>query len=106
MTERMPGNETARLLVIEDEPGQRSGLVRRLEAEGYEVHVSKNGREGLETIRTVAPELVLCDGAVSDLDGPEFCRTVKADPELPASWLNLDQTRFLVTRDAVDMNRL
>jgi 6-phosphogluconolactonase len=29
-------------------------------------------------------------------------RVLKGDSELPASWLNLDHTRFLVTRDAVD----
>lgn len=29
-------------------------------------------------------------------------RVLKAEPELPASWMNLDQTRFLVTRDTVD----
>jgi 6-phosphogluconolactonase len=33
-------------------------------------------------------------------------RVLKRDPELPASWLNVEQTRFLVTRDAVDTARL
>jgi len=33
-------------------------------------------------------------------------RVLKQDSELPASWLNLDHTRFLVTRDAVDTARL
>jgi len=33
-------------------------------------------------------------------------RVLKGDPELPASWMNLDHTRFLVTRDAVDTSRL
>jgi 6-phosphogluconolactonase len=33
-------------------------------------------------------------------------RVLKADAELPASWMNLDQTRFFVTRDAVDMTLL
>ncbi len=35
-----------------------------------------------------------------------LARVLKKDPELPASWLNLDHTRFLVTRDAVDTARL
>ena len=33
-------------------------------------------------------------------------RVLNGDPALPASWVNLGHTRFLVTRDAVDMNRL
>ena len=33
-------------------------------------------------------------------------RVLKGDGELPASWMNLDYTRFLVTRDAVDTERI
>jgi 6-phosphogluconolactonase len=33
-------------------------------------------------------------------------RVLKSDPGLPASWMNLGQTRFLVTRDAVDTARV
>jgi 6-phosphogluconolactonase len=33
-------------------------------------------------------------------------RVLKGDSELPASWMNLDHSRFLVTRDAVDTARL
>ena len=33
-------------------------------------------------------------------------RVLKGDSELPASWMNLDQTRFLVARDAVDTERI
>ncbi|MBN2553739.1 MAG: 6-phosphogluconolactonase [Spirochaetales bacterium] len=33
-------------------------------------------------------------------------RVLKGDAQLPASWMNLDQTRFLVTRDAVDTSRV
>jgi 6-phosphogluconolactonase len=35
-----------------------------------------------------------------------LARVLKKDLELPASWLNLDHTRFLVTRDAIDTARL
>jgi 6-phosphogluconolactonase len=33
-------------------------------------------------------------------------RVLKEDSQLPASWINLDHTRFLVTRDAVDTARI
>ena len=33
-------------------------------------------------------------------------RVLNGDPELPASWMNLGHTRFLVTRDAIDTERL
>jgi 6-phosphogluconolactonase len=33
-------------------------------------------------------------------------RVLDADPQLPASWMNLEHTRFLVTRDAVDTDRI
>jgi 6-phosphogluconolactonase len=35
-----------------------------------------------------------------------LARVLKGDRELPASWMNLDHTRFLVTRDAVDAERV
>jgi 6-phosphogluconolactonase len=35
-----------------------------------------------------------------------LARVLKGDRELPASWLNVDQTRFLVTRDVVDTERV
>jgi DNA-binding response OmpR family regulator len=70
-----------RVLVVEDSDlGQ--GLQANLEMEGYEVELARNGREGLELARTRAPDLVVLDMMLPDLDGLHVLRTLRqeADP--------------------------
>ena len=69
------------LLVVDDDPG----IVRFLEglfSERYNVHFAYNGTAALEIARTEAPDLILSDVAMPEMDGYELCRLVKEDREL------------------------
>jgi CheY-like chemotaxis protein len=70
------------VVVIEDEPAVIELARLILERRGFEVVGAVTGREGLETVRRVKPDLILLDLMLPDMDGWEVYRKIKADPEL------------------------
>lgn len=71
-----------RIVCIEDEP-EMIDLVRLiLGRRGFELIGAVGGREGLETVRQVKPDLVLLDLMMPDMDGWEIYQHMKADEEL------------------------
>ncbi len=60
----------------------RRMIAAMLQDEGYEVALAVDGREGLARAREAAPELILSDYEMPELDGPGLCRELKADPAL------------------------
>ncbi len=71
-----------RLLLVEDSSTMRRMIAAWLQQEGYEVATAGDGREGLEKAREVAPELIVTDFEMPELDGPGLCRALKADEAL------------------------
>ena len=67
----MPGE---RLLLVDDELHLRSMLEAALRHSGFDVHAVESGREALEAIGPVEPDLVVLDVMLPDLDGFEVCR--------------------------------
>ncbi|MFB0952853.1 MAG: response regulator, partial [Rhodospirillales bacterium] len=49
------------ILIIEDDPSLVELLRYNLENEGFEVSVARDGEEGLESVATQAPDLVVLD---------------------------------------------
>ena len=49
------------VLVIEDEPAMRKGLVHNLEYEGFVVETCDDGHEALATVKRFMPDLLLLD---------------------------------------------
>ncbi|HEY8491735.1 MAG TPA: response regulator, partial [Dehalococcoidia bacterium] len=76
--ERRP-ERTARILVVDDDPGIRSLLQELLDWEGYRVETAGDGAEGLARIRAAPPDLVLLDLMMPGLDGWEVYRRLRAD---------------------------
>ncbi|MBK8128278.1 MAG: response regulator [bacterium] len=78
------GAQPQRILTIDDEPGVRRSLRAYLEDSGFDVIEAGNGREGIEKIRSAAPDLVLCDLRMPEVDGLDVVRFVGENlPELP-----------------------
>jgi PAS domain S-box-containing protein len=71
-----------RVVVIEDNPDAAQTLRDLLEIEGHEVAVAGNGAEGVEVVRRLHPDLVLCDLGLPEMDGYEVARRLRADPSL------------------------
>jgi DNA-binding response OmpR family regulator len=73
-----------RILVIEDEPRILGFLARGLEAEGFTVHASRNGRDGLKRARRDTYDLVLLDLLLPGLDGLSVLHELnRLRPEVP-----------------------
>jgi sigma-B regulation protein RsbU (phosphoserine phosphatase) len=66
-----------RILVVEDDPFFQRVLLKRLGAEGYQVQVASDGREGMKAIVTYEPDLVISDWMMPHVDGLELCQSVK-----------------------------
>ncbi|MDP9365074.1 MAG: response regulator transcription factor [Chloroflexota bacterium] len=72
------GGATARVLVVEDEPGI-AGFVRRgLLFEGFAVDVAVDGRAALAAVRDDPPDVVVLDIMLPGVDGFEVTRRVRA----------------------------
>jgi len=70
------------ILVVDDDRVNRMLLSRTLRAQGHDVATAVNGREAIERIRAVEPDVVLLDIVMPELDGYEVCRRIRATPEL------------------------
>ena len=60
---------TARVLVVDDSPTVRDLIAMNLTLEGFEVVTASNGREALEKVGEVAPDVVTLDVSMPDMDG-------------------------------------
>ncbi|TYO89672.1 PleD family two-component system response regulator [Oceanicella actignis] len=73
---------SGRILVVDDVATNRMLLAARLGADYYDVTTAANGRDALEICAREAPDLVLLDVVMPELDGFEVCRRIKSDPLL------------------------
>lgn len=70
------------LLVIDDDPVERTILERVLVGAGYRVMTAADGQAGLAAARSGRPDLVLLDVMMPRLNGYQTCRALKRDPTL------------------------
>ena len=78
-----------RILVVDDEPQIRRALRTSLQAHGYEVQTAGTGEEGVIGAAEAAPDLLLLDLGLPDLDGTEVIRRVRAFSEVPVIILSV-----------------
>ncbi|MFG0335943.1 MAG: ATP-binding protein, partial [Maioricimonas sp. JB049] len=77
------GESAARVLVVDDTPDVRH-MIGEILSDTYEIVYAADGIEGLDVLERTKPDLVLSDVMMPRMDGYEFCRTVKANPEYAA----------------------
>jgi CheY-like chemotaxis protein len=68
-----------RILLVEDNETNCDMLLRRLRRLGYEVSGADNGVSGLAAARSQAPDVILMDLSLPEMDGWEASRQLKAD---------------------------
>lgn len=76
----------ARILIVEDNEMSRDMLSRRLTRRGHEVIVARDGAEGVARALAEAPDVVLMDLSLPEVDGWEATRRLRredATRELP-----------------------
>src|SRR5947209_7129969 len=74
---------SARILVVDDDRKITALLRRTLSYEGYLVDLAGDGRAGLLNARENPPDLVILDVMMSEIDGFEVCRRLRAASEVP-----------------------
>ncbi len=67
----------ARLLVVEDEPNIRELLATSLRFAGFEVATAANGSEAIRQATELAPDLVVLDVMLPDVDGFTVTRKIR-----------------------------
>jgi two-component system, OmpR family, response regulator len=88
-------NGSPRILVVDDEPNISDLVATVLRYEGFEVRVADSGRKALTAARTFAPDLVVLDVMLPDLDGFEVHRRLTAEGATTP-------VLFLTARDATE----
>lgn len=73
-----------KILIVDDEVHIRTLLEQSLEEleEDYDVelHTAVNGKEGLDSVKSLHPGLVLLDVMMPMMSGYDVCRQIKANP--------------------------
>lgn len=82
-TERRNGMSGPRILIVDDEPQMLRVLRPALAASGYETLEAATGREALKAIAAHAPDAVLLDLGLPDMDGKEVLRRARAFSQVP-----------------------
>src|SRR6056300_893305 len=69
-----------RILIVDDVATNRIVLKVKLRSACYEVLQASSGHEALRMARHAAPDLILLDVMMPDLDGLSVCARLKRDP--------------------------
>ena len=72
-----------RVLVVEDDPAYARLLLLHLQAAAYEVQHVDRGQAALEALESFAPDLIVLDVVLPDMDGFEICRAVREVSSVP-----------------------
>jgi excisionase family DNA binding protein len=65
------------VLIVDDDPGLRKYVRASLELDGFEVHEAGSAQEGLAALDKGAPDLILLDVMMPQMDGWEMLRRVQ-----------------------------
>ena len=73
-----------RVLIVEDEENERSGLAELVSAWGYRTETAKDGAEGLEKVAGWSPGIVITDLKMPRMGGLELLERIAAQPQAVA----------------------
>lgn len=73
--------ETAKILVVDDEPDILEFLQYNLEKEGFAVVTASDGEAGIQMAEQESPDLIILDIMMPKMDGVEVCRVLRSRPK-------------------------
>jgi len=76
---RASATDAIRVLVVDDEPANRTLLTRALEPAGFTVVPASGGREAIELAKSMKPDLVLLDLMMPEVTGFDVVEALRAD---------------------------
>jgi two-component system KDP operon response regulator KdpE len=74
---------SVKLLVIDDDSAVTDLLSLLLKSNGFEVAATNNSTDGLTMIRDVAPDVVILDLMMPEMDGWQICKAVREFSQVP-----------------------
>ncbi|MGY6499165.1 MAG: response regulator, partial [Microcella sp.] len=90
-----PDGSPVRALVVDDEPSLADLVSMALRYEGWDVRTALNGEDAVVEGRSFAPDIVVLDIMLPDIDGLEVMKRMRTDGrDVPVL--------FLTAKDAVD----
>ncbi|MES0342846.1 MAG: response regulator [Anaerolineales bacterium] len=75
-------SEKPYVLIVDDDPDIREGIVAVLETNDYRLVTASNGIECMEHIRDETPDLLILDMLMPRMDGFAVIRELRSDPDL------------------------
>lgn len=95
-----------RIIVVEDEPNTREGLIGIIKryTEHEIIYTAVNGKDGLENIRALKPDLVITDIKMPVMDGLTMLQTLHDEGEEFQSLLLTGYSEFEYARKALKLS--
>lgn len=79
--------ERRRILVVDDEERMVRFIRMNLEHDGFQVSEAFNGKQAIQKLRDLTPDLILLDVMMPDLDGFEVLETIREISNVPVIML-------------------
>lgn len=73
---------SAAILIADDEPNQLELLSFNLSKAGYVVHKASDGRQAIEMIEELMPDLVILDWMMPEISGIDLCKIMRKSDDL------------------------
>jgi len=81
-----------KILVIDDDPSLLRALRLGLEAGGHDVTVANTGQQGMSQAALHAPDVIVLDMSLPDMDGLSVCRSLRTWSDVPIIILSANDT--------------
>jgi two-component system alkaline phosphatase synthesis response regulator PhoP len=70
-----------KVFLVDDDPDFVDAVKSVVEADGYDVEVAYDGKECMEKVDQVKPDLIILDVMMPEMNGHEACKALKEKPE-------------------------
>src|SRR4051794_20011469 len=93
------------ILIADDDPGTRLVVTAAVEKLGHECTVAEDGAQAWKRFGEVAPDVVITDWEMPEMDGAELTRRIRSQSDVPYPYVivltaRADQDQALITMEA------
>jgi DNA-binding NarL/FixJ family response regulator len=81
----MKDKDSKSLLLIDDDPNLILLVKDYLEINNYKVKTAENGQDALQILADYAPDMIICDVMMPEMDGYTFVDKIRQDPRI--NWI-------------------
>lgn len=74
---------SGRILLVDDETSIQRAIAPLLRARGYDVEIASTGAEALRVVSDRAPDVIVLDLGLPDIEGTEVCRRIRGTSKTP-----------------------